>query len=178
MLFVEKDKVRTKPKPIYKPKTQLQPATIHVAAPRPPLLLSLSTGKAPGSMKPPKRPAPLESRESLDGQPPRKIIKLKINTSKVEEIQRLAPNPGNLGAKSFSSHSSPGPRPSPAVTASPGPSPSHAPAPVMATLPSSLVPIPAKARKPLPDSAPNPPQPVRKQSIIKLKFTPKPRPES
>jgi hypothetical protein len=121
---------------------------------------------------------------NADGQPPRKILKLKVNPFKVQEIQRSSPHPVALSrAPSTSSRSSPAPRfspaPVPAITPHPAPlshsaSPldsSTSPAPFSASAPGQLV---VKARKPLPDSAPSPPSlstpPVKKRSIVlKLK---------
>jgi hypothetical protein len=134
-----------------------------------------------------KRPHPAPDKapsSNADGSPPRKILKLKVNSFKVEQIQRSSPNPGShQRAQPTATRSSPVPRLSPPLVVHPAygqplnPSASPAPAPAPATSSTPAPgPIVVKARKPLPDSAPTPPPPlVRKPSIVlKLKTNPKP----
>jgi hypothetical protein len=132
-----------------------------------------------------KRPHPASDKapsSNADGSPPRKILKLKVNSFKVEQIQRSSPNPGlHQRAQPTGARSSPVPRLSPPLVVHstygqpPNPSTSAAPAPATSSTPGPG-PIVVKARKPLPDSAPTPPPPlVRKPSIVlKLKTNPKP----
>ncbi|RFU28361.1 hypothetical protein B7463_g7967, partial [Scytalidium lignicola] len=161
LVFKETGRVRTKPKPIYKPLTQA------VNIPPQPLVRQPSKVIAalPKSLK---RPAPPDS---SNGTPPSKIIKLKINGSKLEAIQRSRANPTPPSAKVLPPPASlPAQDPqivpqtvvsqqvrAPVVSAlNPNPTASVSPTP------------PIKARKPLPDSAP--PSLQRKPSIIlKLK---------
>jgi len=109
-----------------------------------------------------------------DGPPPQKVIKLKVNSSKLQQIQSVTPNPAAYRrAQSTPSAPRPSPAPSSILTPTPPPlNPSMSPAPI--STPQSG-PVVVKARRPLPDSAPAPPPLVKKPSIVlKLKTNPKP----
>lgn len=163
LVFKETGKVRTKPKPVYKPPT---PA---VNMPPPPLVRQPSKAVAatPKSLK---RPSPPEHATSLDTLRPSKIIKLKIASSKLAAFQ-------GSGTNSRPQSAIVAPSPSLGVTEALQASqtivsqPAKPPAPPSVHPPSSASVSPApsvKIRKPLPDSAP--PGLQRKPSIIlKLK---------
>ncbi|KAF8865298.1 hypothetical protein BDZ45DRAFT_442084 [Acephala macrosclerotiorum] len=147
-------------------------ASVSVAKPVPPPAPKPAAPKIilGGAMKPPKRPAP--DRTPSFEERPRKLVKIRINTAKVQAIQSLPPNPARV--KSFSTKSSsPSSRPSPGPRASITPSPSSTLSnatlssgtitAVPASQPSASSPAaatpPKPARKPLPDGSARTPLP-------------------
>lgn len=180
-----------------KPRALPAPPTLVVAAPVTPSGPALRLCFPPVSnvstttMGPPaktnKRPHPPERTSSItssDGPRPRKMIKLNVNGSKLDAILRSPPNPVSARAKPSSSRSSPAPKkdpsPSPALSL---PSPGRSNTSISPTpqQPPQIIPSPSTiaikpGRKPLPDSAPNPPpQPAVKRPSIVLKFNKNPK---
>ncbi|KAE8451045.1 hypothetical protein EG329_004717 [Mollisiaceae sp. DMI_Dod_QoI] len=133
------------------------PASTIVAKPIPtPTPKPATTKVTLGTMKPPKRPAP-ERTPSFEERP-RKIIKLRVDSTKVQAIESLPPNPAqHHRAKSSSTKSS-----SPSSRPSPGPRSSITPSPSSTISNGTITAVPASFAPTSSSATPTPPKPARK----------------
>ncbi|RDL33106.1 uncharacterized protein BP5553_08545 [Venustampulla echinocandica] len=197
LVFKQTGKVRKAPR---KPILNVKPPKVSLgtaappARPAPPQVRLSFTSNA-GAMRPPKRPLPVEATPSSEGPPAKKrIVKLKVPSAKLLQIQSLPPKPTIKREKSSpSSQSSSTPRPSPKVSPVISVASVAASTTSASSAPASLAVPPStpgdasrvKVRKPLPDSAggrkplpgapPKPrtesaPVPLVKKTTLKLKL--------